>query len=134
MVKLSPLVEGKTVEVDTGVDVVDDTVVIVLVEVDEVDDVIDFEVVDDVLEVLLALVARRSQWKKLLVFLPDCFTWQALAVPVILILASIRGHASSRASIAFTTTLSPLSHLGRGQPSKQQGRRRVVHWMRCLHK
>ena len=57
MVKLSPLVEGKTVDVDTGVDVVDDTVVVVLVEVDEV---VVFEVVDDVLEVLLVLVARGS--------------------------------------------------------------------------
>jgi hypothetical protein len=43
--------------VDTGVDVVDDTVVVVLVEVDEV---VVFEVVDDVLEVLLVLVARGS--------------------------------------------------------------------------
>lgn len=116
-------------EVDTGVDVVDDTVVVVLVEVDEV---VVFEVVD-VLEVLLVLVARRSQWEKWPFVLLDCFTWQALTVPVILILASIRGHASSRASIAFTTTLTPLGHLGRGQPSKQQGCRRVVHWMRSLH-
>lgn len=119
MVKFKPLVLGKTVEVDTGVDVVDDTVVVVLVEVDEV---VVFEVVDDVLEVLLVLVAGRCQLKKGTFALVHGFTWQALTVPVILILASIRRHTSSRASIAFTTTLTPFGHLGRGQPSKQQGR------------
>lgn len=112
-------------------DVVDDTVVDVLVEVDEV--VVFEEVVDDVLEVLLVLVAGRCQLKKGTFALVHGFTWQALTVPVILILASIRGNTSSRASIAFTTTLTPFGHLGRGQPSKQQGRRRVVHWMRILH-
>jgi hypothetical protein len=111
--------------VDTAVDVVEVVEEMVVVDLVVVDKVVDLDVVDEVVDlvevVLLELVAAKVLVTRIYRFLRRgrC-TWQALTIPIILILACIRRYTGSRASPAFPSTLTPFSHLGRGQPSKQQ--------------